>query len=243
MKKIYYDFHMHSCLSPCGDNDMTPNNIAGMSKLAGLHAVALTDHNSARNCPAFFDACERYDLVPIPGMELTTAEDIHVVCLFRTLDGALEFDRELQKHRNLIDNRVDIFGDQLIMDSEDNVVSTEPHFLTNATDITIDESLPLIKSFGGICYPAHVDRESNGVIAILGTFPEEPGFKQAEFNDFSNIDEYLAKHENLNGLKLMYGSDAHYLNWIKDAKHFFEVPEDLSSAEEIRNYIFDSLEA
>ncbi len=73
MRKFYYDFHLHSCLSPCGDNDMTPNNIAGMAKLNGLNIVALTDHNSVLNTPAFFEAAKRYSIVPVAGMELTTA--------------------------------------------------------------------------------------------------------------------------------------------------------------------------
>ena len=92
MNKYYYDLHIHSCLSPCGDNDMTPNNIAGMAALKGLNLLALTDHNTAKNCPAFFEACRRQGIVPIAGMELTTAEDIHIVCLFETLEAALAFD-------------------------------------------------------------------------------------------------------------------------------------------------------
>ena len=70
MNKYYYDLHIHSCLSPCGDNDMTPNNIAGMAALEGLHLLALTDHNTSKNCPAFFEACRRQGIVPIAGMEL-----------------------------------------------------------------------------------------------------------------------------------------------------------------------------
>lgn len=80
--KFYYDLHIHSILSPCGDDDNTPNNIAGMASLCGLNIIALTDHNSAKNCPAFFEAARKYGIIPVAGMELTTSEDIHVVCLF-----------------------------------------------------------------------------------------------------------------------------------------------------------------
>ncbi|MBR6360619.1 MAG: PHP domain-containing protein, partial [Clostridia bacterium] len=76
----FYDFHIHSCLSPCADDDNTPNNIAGMASLCGLNIIALTDHNSCRNCPAFFEAAKRYSITPVAGMELTTSEDIHVIC-------------------------------------------------------------------------------------------------------------------------------------------------------------------
>ena len=91
MKRYYYDFHIHSCLSPCGDDDNTPNNIAGMAMLMGLNIVALTDHNTCKNCPAFFTAAAKYGITPIAGMELTTSEDIHVVCLFENLKDAMAF--------------------------------------------------------------------------------------------------------------------------------------------------------
>ena len=90
--RYYYDLHIHSCLSPCGDNDMTPDSIAGMGELNGLDIMALTDHNTLKNCPAFFKAAYRHGIIPVAGTELTTAEDIHAVCLFATLSGAMEFE-------------------------------------------------------------------------------------------------------------------------------------------------------
>ena len=122
MNKYYYDLHIHSCLSPCGDNDSTPNNIAGMASLCGLNIVALTDHNTCKNCPAFFAAAKKYGIIPIAGMELTTAEDIHVVCLFEELSDAMRFDEFVESRRLLIKNRKDIFGNQLILDGDDEVV-------------------------------------------------------------------------------------------------------------------------
>ncbi len=99
MERYFYDFHLHSCLSPCADNDMTPSNIAGMGMLAGLQLLALTDHNSTANCPAFFRAAEAVGVIPVPGMELETAENIHVVCLFGTLSGAMSFGEEVAGRR------------------------------------------------------------------------------------------------------------------------------------------------
>ena len=89
--KYFYDLHIHSCLSPCGDMDMTPNNITGMAKLLGLDFIALTDHNTVLNCAAAIEAGERNGVMVIPGMELTTSEDIHAVCLFPSLEKALEW--------------------------------------------------------------------------------------------------------------------------------------------------------
>ena len=107
--KLRYDLHIHSALSPCGDADMTPNNIAGMAAIKGLQIVALTDHNSAKNCPAFFEACKRQGIIAVAGMELSTAEDIHVVCLFETLDDALKFDEFVYTKRILIKRKYELF--------------------------------------------------------------------------------------------------------------------------------------
>ena len=106
MNDYFYDLHIHSALSPCADNDMTPNNIAGMAAIKGLSILALTDHNSAKNCPAFFDACKQQGIIAIAGMELSTAEDIHLVCLFEELDDAMRFDAEIEKHLMPIKNKV-----------------------------------------------------------------------------------------------------------------------------------------
>ena len=190
MGRYYYDMHIHSCLSPCADNDNTPNNIAGMATICGLNIVALTDHNSCRNCPAFFEAAKRYGIIPIAGMELTTAEDIHIICLFENLEDALKFNDEVDKKRILIKNRTDIFGEQLICDGEDNVVGTEENLLSNATEITAQEAPKLVEKYNGICYPAHIDRQSNGIIAVLGDFPKDSGFICAEFHDRDNVENY-----------------------------------------------------
>lgn len=242
MSRFYYDFHMHSCLSPCADNDNTPNNLAGMAALAGLEIVALTDHNTARNCPAFFEAAERYGLIPVSGMELTTSEDIHVVCLFEELGGALAFDREIAaRHRLRVKNRADVYGEQYIMDGQDNVIGIEPDFLPVATDISVDSAPALAAQYGGICYPAHIDRQANGIVSVLGTFPEHPAFPAAEFHDPKLYEAYLVKYPALSGRRLLYGSDAHDLLGIRDKQYFLELPEARGDAETVRKSLFDVL--
>ena len=91
MAELYYDLHLHSCLSPCGDDDMTPSNIVGMSLLKGLEVIAVTDHNSCKNCPAVMDAAQEYGILAVPGMEINTSEEVHAVCLFEELKAAMEF--------------------------------------------------------------------------------------------------------------------------------------------------------
>ena len=222
MPKYYYDLHTHSCLSPCGDDDNTPNNIAGMASLSEIDIVALTDHNSAKNCPAFFAAAEKYGIIPIAGMELTTTEDIHVVCLFENLPDALNFDAYVENNRYLIKNKPEFFGEQLILDGDDNVIGKEQNLLTNATFISIEDAKKAVEGFGGIAYPAHIDRDSNGLIAILGAIPEDTDFDYFELHDGSLIEEYSKKH-GIDKDRFIVSSDAHYLTSFRDKENFFEL--------------------
>lgn len=223
MKRFYYDLHLHSCLSPCGDDDMTVNNIAGMAKLNGLNIVALTDHNSTKNCPAFFKACERNGVVAVAGTELNTAEDIHLVCLFETLDSSIEFDTALKEKRILFKNRPDVAGNQTILDSDDNTIGEEEYFLPNATTLALDDAYAFASSYGAAVYPAHIDRPANGIIAVLGTYPEGLSFKAAEFKDRSLIESYKRKYPELKGIITVSSSDAHYLWDISEAKNYLEL--------------------
>lgn len=216
MSLFTYDLHTHSCLSPCGDNDNTPNNLAGMAKITGIDILALTDHNTCKNCPSFFRAAERYGIIPIAGMELTSSEDIHIVCIFENLDDALSFDREIEAHRILIKNKPNIFGEQLILDDEDNVIGIEEYLLSNATDISIEDAPKLVRAFGGICYPAHIDRDANGIISVLGTIPETPVFGCFEMRDTAKEQEYRDKY-NLHDKFILTGSDSHYLESVGEA--------------------------
>ena len=238
MNRYYYDFHIHSCLSPCADNDMTPNNIAGMAALAGLQIVALTDHNSCRNCPAFFAAAKKNGIIPVAGMELTTAEDIHMVCLFEELEDALRFNDAVDEVRIRFPNRTDIFGDQLLMDEEDRTVGIEEDLLSNATELPIEAVPALVEKHHGICYPAHVDREANGVIATLGTFPESPPFSLAELHDGDREAEYKERYPTLSGVRMLVGSDAHYLWDIRDKEHYLEVEDEPYSGDFVREQLF-----
>lgn len=233
MTRYYYDLHMHSALSPCADDDCTPYNLVGMGVLAGLQLMALTDHNTCRNCPAFFEAARRQGIIPVAGMELTTAEDIHMVCLFPTLEAALAFDEEISRRRILVANRPDIFGNQYVFGKDDEVVGEEPYFLSNATSVTVEESFPLVKSFGGVCYPAHIDREANGIIATLGTLPPELPITCVELHNGDKEREYrrfLPKD-----CEVLVSSDAHFLWDVRDKTHFLELDDEPYSSQKVRD--------
>lgn len=241
MNRYYYDFHIHSCLSPCADNDMTPNNIAGMAALAGLNIVALTDHNSSRNCPAFFAAAKKNGIIPVAGMELTTAEDIHVVCLFEHLEDALRFNDAVDEQRIPIRNRPDIFGEQLLLNENDETVGTEENLLTNATQISIDSVPAMVAEFNGVCFPAHIDREANGIIAVLGTFPEDLAVDWAELHDLDSQNAFRENFPALRQKRFLAGSDAHYLWDIPDKRDYFELEDEPYSSAMVRKSLFSHL--
>lgn len=238
MNRYYYDLHMHSCLSPCGDDDMTPNNMAGMATLCELNIVALTDHNTCRNCPAFFKAAKKNGIIPIAGMELTTSEEIHVVCLFEELENAMAFDEEVERHIVKVQNRPDIFGKQNILDENDEEIGIVEHLLINATDITIDDVPELVERFGGICWPAHIDRPYNGIISMLGLMPDTPHFGVVELHDLDKLPELLEQHPNLAGRMTVTGSDAHYLQDIRDKEAYFELEDEPFSGNLVRHNLF-----
>ena len=240
MSRYYYDLHVHSCLSPCGDNDNTPNNLVGMAVLNGLQILALTDHNTCRNCPAFFEAAKRQGVIPIPGMELTTAEDIHMVCLFPDLESAMAFDEEIGKRRIRIPNRPDIFGDQLVMNGDDEVIAIEENLLSNATTVTVDEAPALAEKYGGVCYPAHIDRESNGIIATLGFLPPDTPFSTVELHDGEKEAEYRQTHIP-QGTRVVIGSDAHLLWDIRDKAAWLDIPDEPYSSALVRRNLIEML--
>lgn len=237
MNRYYYDLHIHSCLSPCGDDDSTPNNIAGMASLCGLNIVALTDHNSCKNCPAFFEAAKRYGIIPVAGMELTTSEDIHVVCLFEELDDAMAFDEFVDKGRMKIKNRPEIFGRQTITDGEDNPIGEVYDLLINSSNISIENVCETVERFGGICYPAHIDRDANGIVAILGTVPKDIGFTRFELRDIESTDEYSMLF-GIDKEQFVYCSDAHYLTDIRDKDAYFELEDEPYSSRLVRHNLF-----
>lgn len=223
--KYYYDLHTHSCLSPCADNGNTPCDLLGMASISGINILALTDHNSTLNCPAFMRAAKNYGIIAVPGMELTTSEDIHVVCLFASLEDAMRFGEYVSGHRILIENRPDIFGEQLILDECDCKIGEEKYLLPNATDISIEDIYPIVTDLGGVCYPAHIDRPSNSIMAILGAFPLHLPFKCFEIRDEDNINYYVENYSLGDKIPIV-SSDAHYLSDLRDGKHYFEFDDD-----------------
>ena len=215
--KISYDLHIHSCLSPCGSEDMTPNNIVNMACLLGLDVIAVSDHNSCKNLPAVCKLAQMRGLTVVPAMEACTAEEVHVLCLFETLSGAMAFGERIYESLPPILNQPEIYGEQLILDEKDNIVGKEPKLLINALEVGIEPLIPLVREYGGIAVPAHVNKPANSIIANLGLIPPEYGFSCIEVNPPDQSVLFSGRR--------ITDSDAHYLEQIKDAVNYIEVVE------------------
>ena len=215
--KLTYDLHIHSALSPCADNNMTPANIVGFAKLNGIDAIAIADHNAIANVKVAMDVGNAFDVVVVPAMELQTAEDVHVLCLFETLQDLQSFYDSISFAN--ITNRTEIFGEQLIVDDEDNIVGTLDNMLLVASGLFVEQVTSLATKYNGIAIAAHINREENGMVSILGTVPE----------DFTVVELYPTADVNVDcfckGRKVITNSDAHTLADIGKAKGQIDVTE------------------
>lgn len=211
-----YDLHTHSCLSPCGDREMTPNNLINMALVTECEIIALSDHNSCKNLPATMKIGEEAGLLVVPAIELCTSEEAHILCIFEDLKGAMDFDKFVYPHIPMIKNKPEIFGEQLILDEYDNVIGSEEKLLITATDINSWELCDLLKNFGGVAIPAHIDKSSYSLLASLGDFPSDYGFKAIEIKEKEKTKYLLDKYKCLNNLKIIHNSDTHYLENFLD---------------------------
>ena len=218
---IYYDFHIHSALSPCGDKDMTPNNIVNMASIIGLDAIAITDHNSIGNVRAAMKVGEQAGVKVVAGMEVETAEEIHILTLFNNIEAAEEVARVVYDALPDIENRPEIFGNQYYMDEEDNITHEEKKLLISPTTIQVEDLVTLVKSVGGLVLPAHVDRHSYSILTNLGFIPEELDIDGIEISKkVSDVDAYLNNRPDLGKYRYLRNSDAHYLTDIAEKQAF-----------------------
>ena len=199
---------------------MTPANIIGMAKLKELDVIAITDHNTCQNCGPAMQLGEEYGVLVLPGMELTTEEEVHVVCLFSELNDALAFDEYVYQKLIKIRNNEDIFGKQLVVDAEERILRHESYLLINATNISFSEVYELTTRFHGIMIPAHVDKSSNSLLSNLGFVPPDSQFECVEIKEESKVTELLRNNPYLQGCKVITNSDAHSLMDINEPIHW-----------------------
>ena len=225
MIELFSDLHIHSCLSPCANDDMTPANICGMAVLKGLQMIAVTDHNSARNLPAVKACCDAYGLLMIPGMEITTREEVHLLGYFETVEQALDFSEFLRPHMPPKKNKPQFFGNQYVMDDDDNIIAEEDELLIGASDLRLAELTRIIRERGGVPVPAHINRGSNGLLINLGMMPEELGFTAVEV-----WRALPCAHTPQAGKVILHSSDAHNLGDILEPEITTSLPEPSAGA-------------
>lgn len=218
--KYAYDFHIHTALSPCGDNDMTPNNIVNMALLKELDIIAITDHNSCENVKAVMKVAEGTELIVIPGMEVETSEEIHVVCLFPDLVSAYQMQDLVYKHLPPLENRVSIFGEQLILNEQDDIIGENKRLLLTATSLSVYDVVKYVRAFSGVAVSAHIDRSSYSILSNLGWIPEDLDVHTLEVSKNADLEKAKLKYSQYNVIR---SSDAHYLQDISEREQFIEL--------------------
>jgi PHP family Zn ribbon phosphoesterase len=214
VKTLRADLHVHTALSPCGDAEMSPPAIVDAALAAGLDMIAVCDHNAAGNARAVGEAAGAR-LTVIAGMEITTAEEVHVVGLFPTVTAAGNAADEVRETLPQADaDYTRFFGEQYLMSADGTVYGHEAHALATATSLPLDEAVALIKRFGGLVVAAHIDRPTFGVITQLGFFPYEAGFDAVELSRHAPPGSPAAGACAEYGLPVMRASDSHYLEEV-----------------------------
>ena len=201
---------------------MTPWNMVGMAKIKGLDVIAITDHNAVLNAEDAIAAGREYGVEVIPGMEITSREEVHMLAYFYTLEDALAAGEEVYAHLPAISNQPLLFGNQIIMRDGDTPSGTLDKLLINATDLSVDEVCQLVRTHNGIPLPAHINRGSNGMIGALGLMPFLPEYPVVEVYQGVDCPAYATK-----GRFLLHSSDAHRLEDIQE--QVFELPVEASA--------------
>jgi len=206
--KLKSDLHIHSCLSPCGDLDLSPANIVQKAKEKKLNLIALTDHNSALNCEVTAKICATNNIQFIYGIEVTTIEEVHILCYFDKLRPILKLSNMIYKKLPNIKNYPEKFGDQVYVNNQGVILGTIKKYLVSAANISINELIQYVNKYNGIVIPAHVNRPLYGIIPTLGFLPEVD-FTAIEISKFYKQGKY-----NLKKYPKVTNSDAHYLKDI-----------------------------
>ncbi len=210
------DLHIHSCLSPCADEDMTPNNITAMASLKGLAAIAVCDHNSCSNALACIRAGRRHGVLVVPGVEVTTAEELHALCYFPDYDALHDFCTLLEGSQAYVPNKPELLGEQIIMDENDTITGSCKRWLGQSIQFTVEDVERQVLVRGGVMVPAHINRPSQSLLANLGFIPPSLQARVMEIRG-----EYALPY----GYRSIRSSDAHNLGDILETGFLLAVQE------------------
>ena len=224
MRLFYGDYHIHSALSPCAENDMTPYNIIAMAHLKGLDFIAVSDHNSALNLRSVIKhACE-FDICVVPAIEVSSKEDVHIVCYFPNIFACEEYSKYIYELLPDIECVGSIFGEQLVFNENDEICSTLKKLLVSSIDRRVDQIFSDVYDLGGVPVFAHVDRQYNGVLSVLGFIP--PNLKVTTIEITKNFTEENPLSKSVIGkYQYLRSSDAHTLGNINERVFSLELEE------------------
>lgn len=219
---MYYDLHIHSCLSPCAENEMTPYNICNMALIKELELIALTDHNSTRQLRSFAKAAAEVGIKALYGCELQTSEEVHLLGLFANLEDALSIQPWIDEHMPVVPNKIDFFGDQWVCGEEDEFLEQEERLLLVSLSATVEEAIDAIHSFGGKAILAHVLDRENSICHQLGFIPEGLKYDGLEVKTFDQKERVMKSHPWIREGETVWliDSDAHRLTEISERENF-----------------------
>lgn len=207
------DLHIHSTLSPCGSLEMSPRNIVTRARQAGLDIIAITDHNMSENCTYGALLGKENGLLVLSGMELQTAEELHLLAIFGDYETAMSLQEHVYKRLPPIANDAEYFGDQVVVDEKDVIIRSEGRLLLNSSSVTLNEAVQWIKEHGGLAIPSHIDGSAFSIVSQLGYVPEGVLFDALEVERMDKVQDILGLIM-AKDVPLVSFSDAHYLKDI-----------------------------
>jgi PHP family Zn ribbon phosphoesterase len=213
-RRVPVDLHVHTALSPCGGAEMQPPALLLAAEELGIAVLGVVDHSTARNAWAVMGAAEAFDVRALVGLEVESAEGVHILTLFDNAEAAMAMDAAIADHLPDLDNREDIFGEQRLLDEWGNTVGRDPRLLMAATDLPLERIAETAHGYGGISIPAHIDRSPNGLLPILGFVPADLRVDLLELSPHLGRSEAQERWPALADLPLTTASDAHYLGDI-----------------------------
>jgi predicted metal-dependent phosphoesterase TrpH len=223
LQVVAVDLHVHTCLSPCGSLDMTPGNIIREACEKKLAVIAITDHNSAENTAAVIAAARPTALVIIPGIEVTTQEEAHIVGLFDRVEGALSMQELVYQNLQPGENDENTFGIQVMANELDEVEGINKRLLIGATALGVEEVVDGIHARQGLAVAAHIDRPSFSLISQLGLIPEGLNLDALEISKQMTLQQAKAQFGQDLRFPFIAASDAHRLDEIGTCLTRFQV--------------------
>ncbi len=231
LRNFKADLHIHTCLSPCGDLEMSPQGIVKEAVKKGIDLIAICDHNSSENSGAVIRASEGKELTVLPGIEVTSKEEVHICALFDCVDDALKMQSLI--YDNLEgENDEKAFGMQVVANAKDEVLGFNKKLLIGATSFSVEMVVDSIHSFNGLAIAAHIDREGFGIIGQLGFIPPDLQLDALEISPRMKMDEARARFSEYQQFPFICSSDAHYLGDIGEGATTFLLAD--ATFEEIR---------